>query len=474
MQSKMPKVGSKINYPLIKKVSMYQSVIILMQATIDAKNYLKVKVVKELYDYAVNLYEMKGFSSDLVSIGLELIPNNYKKDKDLTIYLYTGGKDSLASWLKYNKETKRNNIFHVHGLNQMYPLEKKTVLEHEIKLNKTIDILTIQLPQLKNQMEHPVKNLLTYILAIDFYKIIPKRFSFGYISFLDATLAETEEDIEDEEVEKALNEKLFEEGLIDSISKAGSPQVSEVLGDGENMSALSMQVIKRYMGSTPKLTGGMLDTISTFKIIEENAMATELSSCMSLTAHRDYNRKIANRNYAITVEGVQLVAGSVTYAIYPPMDNKSSSNEQWYKGHKKSIWELERFFKVTKLSVNILNYETGIIEEIKTMKELKLSHVYKPDRIGDSECGTCFKCTERYIIMNKHLDYKYNPKFIDNAYKLLLRSMVNLENVNNIDFRYYLRRELKIDEEFLRYLHKDADIKNKITKITYEKIKELL
>lgn len=468
------KVGNKITYPLIKKVSLYQAVIILYQATLDGNNYLPVKVPKELLDYAQHLYELKGFDSDLVSVGLELIPNNYKKDKDLTIYLYTGGKDSLASWLQYSKDTKHHKIFHIHGINQLYPLEKRMVEKHQDLLKHDIDIQTVQLPQLKNQIEHPVKNLLTYVLTLEYYKTVPKRFSFGFISFAEATLAETEEELEEEEEEKLLNEELFAQGLIDSVPKIGSPQVSEVLGDGENLSALGLQVLGNYIGKIPDTTGGMLDTIETFRIIEESGLSQQLSSCMSLTAHRDYNRSVANKNYAMKVQDVYLLAGSVTYAIYPPMPDTVESNEQWYTGHKKSIWDLENFFNTTGLEVYILNYKYGVLEQIKNMSELKVEHIYKADYAGDYECCSCFKCSERFIIHSKHLDYKYNPRFIDNSYKLLLRSMINLDNVNNIDFRYYLRKELCVDEELLTHLWKRADKKNRITKSVYETIKDLL
>lgn len=466
-------VGNVINYPLSKKVTLLQAIIILYQATLNGKDYKAVKVPEELYDYAIGLYELKGFDTELVTVDLKVIPCDFKKDKDLTIYLYTGGKDSLASWLKYKDDTKKAKLFHVHGLNQLYPLEVAMVEKHRDLLNHEVDICDIKLPQLKNQIEHPVKNLLTYALALDYYKTIPERFSFGYISFEGATTSETEEELEEDETDALIQEALFEHGLVDTIEKVGSPQVSEVLGDGENLSALALGVLGKYIGSIPQVTEGMETTVATFKIIDENNLSQKLSSCMSLTAHRDHNRKTQNRLYSLEVEGKQLVAGSAVYAITPPIPDTIENNTEWFRGHKKSIWDLERFFS-TEIPVYILNYRTGVIEQIADFSEVKLDHIYKPDYIGEYECAVCFKCAERYIINAKHLDYKYNQKFLDNAYKLLLKSMVNLENINNIDFTYYLRKELKVDEKLLWYLWKEADKKNRITQSVYDEIYDMI
>lgn len=470
-------ISSDIKYPVTNSVTLYQAVIILYQATLNKENYLKVRVPEVLYDYAVELYALNNCDEELITQDLKLIKQDYKQDTDLTIFLYTGGKDSLASRVEYKNITKRQKTIHIHGLNQMYPLEQGVVARHKELLNIEIDILSIKLPRLHNQMEHPVKNLLTHILSIEYYQVIPKYFSFGFINFSDAVLDGSEEGIEIAEEEEEDAELDYLLGLVPQQTKIGSPQISEVVGDGSNLSALTINVLSSSFNYEIKNTIGMPNTVDTFRLVSEIGLHTELSSCMSLTSHRDHNRSNTNNNpdYALKIDGVHILAGETAFAIEPLYTNSIEDNDIYRTGNKKSVWDLVKLFKDYSVgTIAVYNYKYGTIDELKSLDELKLQHLDKVDRVGDYECSKCFKDTERYIIQYQHLGYKYSKKFIDNCYKLLLSQMSRMENNNNIDFRYYLIKELKINKQYLTYLYKYADNKQRITKKVYRFIRGLL
>lgn len=450
-------------YPKSKKVTLLQAVSNLYLATLDGGDFKKVKLPIELKPYADTLYTLLGFNSEkLIQYTQKLKLTVYREAKDTQIFLYTGGKDSLASYLKYKKDTAKHKLLFIHGLNQLYPLEKSVLDKHREILKTDIDIMDVKLPRLKNQIEHPVKNLFTYVLAMDYYNMVPYKFSFGFITYEDLAVSLSDEwgGSGNEDLDDIISIAEYD-AVVDSLEgeveeAVGSPQVSEAVGDGKRLSFRSLELLHNTYNIDT--TGGVKDTIETFSLVEESGLMEYLSSCMSLTAFRAYNKKKTEEKYAVTIEGVPLVGGAVYLAKHKSVLKILKNKSSFYAGIR-GVEDLK--------GKRYLLEEKGKVRNVKNPLVLKLKDLHLKTKIGIYECSVCFKCCERYIIQDLHLGYNYDRDFLLSRYRLLLESILKSSNSNNIDFSYYMEVELGIDETLLKEL-KDKKIlsANKIKKIS--------
>ena len=292
--------------PIHKKVNVLQALSNLYLAINDRNNYTEVQIPKELKQYAEILYLNNNQDPSLIKANLILTKPKYKTNHNLSICMFTGGKDSLASRIKYEAMTKDIKTFHIKGLNTLYPQETKTFKELD-SLQLHIDIAHIKLPRLLNQKEHPMKNLLTHVLAIEYYKALPKYFNFGFITFKGCTTSvdilldewyqsqeykNTHFEIKEKpkkklskkkikEIEEEIELDTYTESELNPLScttSTGSPQVSEIGGDGEVLSVMLYIVLKNFYGKLIKNTSGMPDTVETFRLLKDFGIDKKLKN----------------------------------------------------------------------------------------------------------------------------------------------------------------------------------------------------
>jgi hypothetical protein len=412
----------QVTSTLNKRVTLLEAVYEIYIATLDAKNFQKLNTAKELKELVEDLYRAFGYDpTEYITYNKELIGSKLKRDKALNIYLFTGGKDSLASYLKYRKDTKRRGLIYFKGLNPMYTQEDITFKEIEKIIKDKVEVVEFKAPRVKNQVESSVKNLLSYILAIEYYQVIPNKISFGYVSGEELDLS-----FEDEELQ-ALLDLLEAESALDKDNEEGSLQTSEVYGDSKRSAINNILVLEKYYKGI-SFTEGVETLRATFEIIRKTNKELQhyLSSCMSLPQHKKFNKDTLNKKYGLEIEGDFIIGGTV----------KKEPLHRYYKKHKGKV-------------------------QLKQIKNL--------DKVGLYECGVCFKCVERYIMNYLYFNVEYQPRFINSRYRLLVKNILKFNNSNSVDMEEWFR-ELGLDNKLidkLRYY-------NYITKREELQIKELI
>jgi len=412
-----------------KVVTPLEAIILLYYATLDAKEYKECHIPYEFKEYAEFMYNEAGFDTSLLIVDLKLKEINYPLDEDLIINLFTGGKDSFTSYVKYshlNLKSKEKNIF-IKGLNKAYVYEYKQAEFLANYLNIDLDIVEVHLPKLLNQPEHPMKNLLTYMLAIEFYKVIPSIFSFGYVEgTLHNNLGEELEE-EDEEESKKLDEFILE-GKKGNFR--GSYQSQLVTGDSVEASILSKFLLWQVYGYFSDNTTGTKDEVEAYQYMNSYGVGHESASCMMLVNFKVNMRNVQLPRWTLNIEGKNVIAG------YLVKEDKSILY----------LYQLKDMLEDSSKGLNLKVIDTlGNLVLIKDKSSLKLNMVYKKDFIGDYECvGSCFKCAERHLVYERHFGYNYNPKFIQRCIEVLIKFMVTKENKNNVDTTSYTKDVLKI------------------------------
>jgi hypothetical protein len=403
-----------------KEATLVQGLYNLYLATLDLQDIKEVNIFPELEEFATKLYEKLNADTSLIKTTLEYKPfKRYKRDKDLTIFLYTGGKDSFASYQKYKKDTKRTKLFFVRGVNPLYPLEAMVLPEHEKLLCKKIDVVELKAPKLKNQTESSVKNILIHALAIEYYKVIPKKISFGFIRG-DSNL------LEEEELDKGTKLLISQMEVEGTLEVEGSSQTGLVVGDSKAIMFYGLKLLYELLGV--ESTNGISNLVETYKIVRKKKAERILSSCMSLTAFRDYNCRIAKSKYVKTFGEVDVLAGTVKVKI-----SKSVK--------KISIMDLKQYD-----IKEIYNYSTKEWEPFFEV-EVDENHIKNIDNFGIYECSVCDKCVERYLVQSNHFKVKYSQEFIDRCYKILIRKLDKMCNTNGVSYYNWLVDDLGLTKE---------------------------
>jgi len=421
-------------------MTVFQHLSNIYMATLDKKDLQPVKVPKELLDYTKTLYRGLGGEESLVTEHGSITPCNYPRDEDLTIFLYTGGKDSLASYMKYRGGKKDKAIF-IKGLNPLYPKEHELLEHHAEKLKMDLSITTLKAPRLKNQPESSVKNLLSYVIAIDYFKTIPGKMSFGFIN-PNLGITEELEDLEEEHLLAIKREMLLSEEV------EGSLQTSEVAGDSKEVSVQAVLFLERFYGIG--LTSGVKSLAETYKLVKKSGLIHHLTSCMSLTTFKEYNKKKSIEKYGIEVEGEKYLGATLRYR-----DKKRVSHIP-----------LDEFY-IKQKHGEFYNYDLKRYEKPSRMKKGYMWRVAEP---GSYNCTTCFKCCEHYIALYNFLGYKYNREFILSRYALLLKNLEKSVNENGVDFSQWLNYDLWVTQDLLDELKEGRYITGKV----YEEVMKCL
>lgn len=258
------------------KLTFMQAMVDLYHATLDLNDFKEVHTVPELSDFCKFLYTELGGNPDLVKVDRILIPPTWKEDKDCIIHGFTGGKDSLSTLLKFEKDFKRSIAFHVRSVNRSYPLEhlKAKALVNEYTQSEYIEVKAM-FPQVKHTSESPIKTLMIMVLACEVTGVVPKWFTLGGANIFD----------------------ISETTVFGDTSKAIYPFM-----DAFN------NITKASMGQTPWLE----TQTEAYDIIHAHGIPfSALSSCMTSERFKKMQRDYTVNKYTKMVEGKTLITGTV-------------------------------------------------------------------------------------------------------------------------------------------------------------------
>jgi len=405
-----------------KEVTPLQAVLILYNATKDKKQFQEVHIPWELEEFAVFTYEANGFSKDLITVDLELIPTHLEY-KDVVLTMFTGGKDSFSSFVKYSHLAEKDvNVF-IKGLNPLYPNEYKNALMLADELGISLDIIEVKLPKVVNQPESPVKNALTYVLAIEHLGYIPDYFSFGHTTGYYV-------DNHNEIVEEDGNKEVYDD-LVDTYLETGEfRQIAGVqasLVSGDTLEASYMFDFFFSLAYGDKVdTQGTKDEIEAYRWQESYGLGQKSSSCMSSIAYKKPHKNRLNAKYSIEIQGKNLIAGTV-----------------YLKNRAVSIFDFRNLAR--DVSFEVFDKDDNKLGDYN-INDIPLSAIDKKDWFGEYECGVCWKDTERYIVYSNHFGYQYADGFILNAKESIYRFYAKYkdENMNSNDDKYYIQEVLQL------------------------------
>ena len=328
------------------KLTLLESFIELYYSTLDFNNFTEVHIPPEVKPVADLLYERYGYPTSLVIPDKTLQYQDFPENPDAVIHLVTAGKDSTAMAKKEEPHYKHNLLVHFVGVNKIYPIEHRQCKQlytkqyfptseyHEIK---------VELPQVKNQSESPIKNGLITILSIEYFGFVPAMISIGGSS-----------------------------GVSD-ISE------TEVFGDSSKGWNPIFNLIKEvYNTKEFKTTPWLRDQIEPYEILTQNNIPFSLlGSCMSQERFKKLQRQRIITKYTKTVEGHHLLAGTT-------------------KDTNKSIFDLTQD-QINKLTLQDLTHTQEILEddyrcgvcfkcnEFTLIMSRHLGYNFHPDYIKDAE-----------------------------------------------------------------------------------------
>jgi len=409
-----------------KKVTPFEAVVILYTATADGKDFKEVHIPWELEEFAKFTYEANGFSKDLLIVDLELIPSTYKRYEDVIMTFFTGGKDSFTAYVKYSHLRDIDiNVFYK-GINKLYPNEWKNAEKLAKELDIELDIVeTKGLAYITNQTESPIKNLMTYILSIERYQLIPRYFSFGNVSGFEVDNYNNivENEYNEEYIDMMVDYKIENE---DKVLDLAGVQGSLVSGDSPEAADRAEMFLDLAYGYDNSNTFGAKDEAEAYQYMLSYGFGQYTSGCLSSVQWKQGHRERLNKKYSLCIEGKDLIAGTVSI--------NSIEGNCFIKIKELSIFELEDRLKTEAITINT---KTGT-QYIKDITELKLEDVSNQDFIGPYECGVCIKCAERYIIYAKHFGFNYRKEFIPYCKESILRFITKDQRQNSNELGPYL------------------------------------
>lgn len=413
-----------------KEVTPLEAVILLYEATRDLKDFKEVHIPWELEDFARFTYKANGFDTNLIIPDLIIIEPKYPR---LITFgsLFTGGKDSFSSYVKYHHLYQKSvNIF-VKGLGH-YHTEYRNALRMAESIGIDLDIVSVKLPKLLNQPESPVKNLLTHLLLIERYRVVPEVISFGTCS---GELCDNYQDVIIE-TDDRYNNSINDKGLIVT---QGSVQNSLVSGDTAEAGLYANDFLTLVYGYRIYSTKGTKDELEAYKILESYGVGQESSSCMTSEQWKGGHKARLNK-FGVVIENKAILSGTLKISSFKDVKELS-------------ILELEK-----SLEHNVIYIERdGQSINVKSLSDIKLSDMVKVDYWGEYECGVCFKCAERILIYQNHLNYHYAEGLIKLMRESLYRFLIKNQDVGNdtVVMDVYLQETMKM---------KLSDIPNKYKK----------
>jgi len=401
-----------------KSVTPFEAVVILYDATADGEAFKEVHIPWELEEFAKFTYEANGFSKDLLIVDLELIKSDYKRYEDVIITFFTGGKDSFTAYTKYHHLREIDlNVFYK-GLNKLYPNEWKNAKWLAEQMDIELDIIdTKGLPLVKNQTESPIKNLMTYMLSIELYQMIPQNFSFGNVSGFEVDNYNNiiENEYNEEYIDMMVDYKIEND---DKVLDLAGVQGSLVSGDSPEAADRAELFIDLAYGYDNSNTFGAKDEAEAYQYMMSYGFGPNTSGCLTSVQWKKGHKERLNKKFGISIEDKDLIAGTV-----------------YLKNGSVSIFDFDYMSRDTSYEIYT---KDGVLIGDRNIRDIKLSEIDKIDFIGPYECGVCIKCAERYLIYNKHFDFKYRDGFIPYCKDSILRFVTKDQRQNDNELGPYM------------------------------------
>jgi len=260
------------------KYTLYEALVELYNSTSDVKDFKEVHLPPEVCEVAKDIYRRHGFDENMVHPDKVLIKQNFKEDPDAIIHLVTAGKDSTAMAKKEEGKIGKNLLFHVRGVNKIYPVEYRQCkkLYNTYFDQSEYHELQVKLTPMKNASESPLKNIMVVVLAIEYFQFIPKWISIG--------------------------------------GSAGVSDISEteVYGDSsKGWNPLFNMVKDIYETKEFTTTPWLRDQIEPYEIMVSNKIPfNSLASCFSQARFKKLQRTHTLDNYAKVINGKYYLAGT--------------------------------------------------------------------------------------------------------------------------------------------------------------------
>lgn len=245
-------------------------------ATLDSQEFKEVTLPEPIAEWCRLMYEQVGQDPALVKTGGVYKQPKLEYDEDMIVHLVTGGKDSTAAVLKYANQFKRAELFHVMGVNKIYPTEHHTVqsLYPRIVPNEQLTNCKVNLPRVINASESPIKLFLIIALAIDLYKAVPRWITIG--------------------------------------GSAGIADVSEVEVYGDSGRALNpfFEMLKEAHDAPITWTPYLRDQVEAYELTK-HLPGWDLCSCFSQLRFKSRQRQMALEKWGKVIDGKTYVAGTI-------------------------------------------------------------------------------------------------------------------------------------------------------------------
>jgi hypothetical protein len=161
------------------KKSGFEFVKDLFNATRNHKLFNKIIIPPELADYTLKLYERYNQPLKLVIPEGELIKSN-KNKSDKAIFTFSGGKDSLATFIKYKEQFQSFECFYILGITPFLKEEEyKRANNLAQKLNVQLKTINLEISNKTSLLESVIKNQMIYALIMEKYEKLPLAIGFG-------------------------------------------------------------------------------------------------------------------------------------------------------------------------------------------------------------------------------------------------------------------------------------------------------
>ena len=140
--------------------------------------FKEVQVPPSLYPYAYLLYRLYNQPTELVHDSGILVPN-LKEQSGVSVFSFSGGKDSIGSYLKHGERFSPNDLFYVSGASPLYPEEinRTRLIADELGEHLTEDELGLDNDTWLS--ESVIKNQFIYSIIMEHYPFIPRAVGFG-------------------------------------------------------------------------------------------------------------------------------------------------------------------------------------------------------------------------------------------------------------------------------------------------------
>lgn len=158
-------------------------------STIQVRELIPPVFDKRVYPIVdkFNLYSDNVWNFDYISKGTG--NGTLLHGDDPLVLAFSGGKDSIASALKYRDEGRDVVLYHMHGVNSALSDEAEASKELARMLDLPIIFDTLRYHGKHIWMEHPMKNMLIAIGALNYSIPRNRGYTLGFANYQDTYLS---------------------------------------------------------------------------------------------------------------------------------------------------------------------------------------------------------------------------------------------------------------------------------------------